>query len=325
MDNLWKVIQQTCLIGVVFANILLLLLILIPTSRLRNFLLRFIGVILLALSGFMVLYIILPVDLLPEAILGVIGLIDDSIVAVLTSVLFGIGIFLLFPISDIPNKMLLKEDKPDNVQGLQRKSIDPEVSMKLSVAYPRVLSKRFESTFLIHIYLPQKRDQVTRNIKSEFKEQTINELIQTSSMKIRQKIKLRLFSPAFDFPDAVIKVISGAISKVTLLGMPKDNCEPGAHKVLVSISDAETDREFESFAVNVRVVDFAFDHVSRPLLARVSAFVLGTGSLVVFILTLLEQIDKTIGLTSGTAAGVLAAVVYANFYNLYQRIRPTTP
>lgn len=44
-----------------------------------------------------------------------------------------------------------------------------------------------------------------------------------------------------------------------------------------------------------------------------------------FVLTFLEQIDKTVGLTSGTAAGVLAAAVYANFYNLYQRIRQNTP
>ena len=66
-------------------------------------------------------------------------------------------------------------------------------------------------------------------------------------------------------------------------------------------------------------------HVSRPLLSKVSTFVLGNGSFTMFILALLEQIDKTVGLTSGTAADVLVVTVYSNSYNLYQQIRPNTP
>ena len=136
---------------------------------------------------------------------------------------------------------------------------------------------------------------------------------------------MKISSPIFSFSDSGIKVIDNPVNKVTFLVMPNDSCEPGSHKILISILDAETDREFESITINVQVVDFAFDHISRPLLSRVGAVVLGIGSFAMFILTFLEQIDKTVGLTSGTAAGVLAAVVYANFYNFYQRIRPNTP
>jgi hypothetical protein len=48
------------------------------------------------------------------------------------------------------------------------------------------------------------------------------------------------------------------------------------------------------------------------------------GSFTMFILALLEQIDITVGLTSCTMAGVLTSIIYSNFHNLYQRIRPNT-
>ena len=197
--------------------------------------------------------------------------------------------------------------------------------INISVAYPKLLSKRLETTFLLHFFLAKEYAKVRSNIKAEFKDQEIDEHLSTSTLKIGDTVQVKLFHPDFDFSDIVTKKIDGQLSKITFLGKPKDNCEPGLRKILVSISNAETEQEIDSFTLTVRVVDFAFDHISLPLLSRVSTVVLGVGSFAMFILTFLEQIDTTVGLTSGTAAGALAAVVYANFYNLYQRIRPKTP
>jgi uncharacterized protein YegL len=198
-------------------------------------------------------------------------------------------------------------------------------NLEISVSNPKLLSKRFASAFMLQIYIPEERPQVMRNIKSEFADQNTREYIQLSSLSIGKKIRVKLFSPIIDFPDPVIKSIDQPINKVVLLGMPKDKCETGSHKISISISDADKGQELESFTVTVYVVDFAFDHISRPLLSRASATILGIGSFAMFILTILEQIDKTVGLTSGTAAGVLAIGIYASFYNLYQRVRPNTP
>ncbi len=178
---------------------------------------------------------------------------------------------------------------------------------------------------LLHIYLPEERTQVIRNIKSDFQEQKINEQLQASSIKFGQKIKIRFYSPAFFFPDFVTKVIDNPINNRTFLGMPKDHCEPGLHKILVSIFDANTEQEIESPTISAKVVDFAFDHVSHPLLSRISAIVLGIGSFAMFILTSLEQIDKTIGLHLVQQQVFRRRVVSANFYNLYQRVRSNTP
>ncbi len=138
-------------------------------------------------------------------------------------------------------------------------------------------------------------------------------------------ITIKLFSPDIILSDPVTKNLNAFISRISFLAKPTDNCAPGSQKVLISISDSQTGVEYHSATFTIQVTDFSFDHISRPLLSRASAVVLGIGSFAMFALTFLEQIDKTIGLTSGTAAGALALGIYTSFYNLYQRVRPNTP
>lgn len=196
---------------------------------------------------------------------------------------------------------------------------------EISIAYPKLQSKRLESIFLIQFFLPKYRSQVEKNIQTEFSEKKFSEQTKESKINIGDRIKVKLSNPSFRFTDPVKKSVTENINKFVFLCLPNDDCEPGFHKILISISDADTDQELESYAMNIQVVDFAFDHVSRPVLSKVSAIVLGIGSFAMFILTSLEQIDKTVGLTSGSAAGVMALGIYASFYNLYQRVRPNTP
>jgi hypothetical protein len=197
--------------------------------------------------------------------------------------------------------------------------------LETSVAYPKLLSKRFASSFLLQYYLPEQRPVATRNVRAAFDNPKISEYQQPSSVKLGQKVIVKFFSHAFDFSEPVTKTMDQEVNVLRFLGKPKDNCEPGSHKILISVADAATGKELESMTITAQVVDFAFDHISRPLLSRISATVLGIGSLVMFLLGLLEQIDKTAGLTSGAAAGFLAVLVYGNFYNLYQRMRPNAP
>lgn len=199
------------------------------------------------------------------------------------------------------------------------------LGFNISVSCPRLLSKKFESTFLIQIFLATEVVAVKSNIMMEFENQEVNQHITKSELSRGEKIKIKLFHPDFFFSDTVTKSIEHSLNKIVILGKPKDNCEPGSHKILVSILDAETEQELESFTFTANVVDFAFGKVSRPLLSRVSAVVLGVGSFVMFILALLEQIDKAVGLTSGTAAGILTLAISTSFYNSYQRIRHVVP
>lgn len=212
-------------------------------------------------------------------------------------------------------------DSSPKHQGKGEKTSESLSRPMVSVGYPKLLSKRYESLFLIHIYFSGSRGKVLSALKSEFKSEEINEQVSKSELEVGQKVRIQLIAPEVMFSEPVIKEIGTTVTKITFIGIPKDSCAPGFHKVLLSFWDVEADKEIESLVMTVRVVDYIFDHISRPLLSRVSAFVLGIGTFGIFILTFLEQVDKTLGLTGGTAAGVLATMIYSSFYNSYQRIR----
>ncbi|MCS7010735.1 MAG: hypothetical protein N2049_00365 [Anaerolineales bacterium] len=101
--------------------------------------------------------------------------------------------------------------------------------------------------------------------------------------------------------------------------IPNDNCYPGIHYGVLSIVDTATQVEIVSLSFSVRVEDFAFDHVSRPLFSKITSVALGFGSLVMFILSALEQIDKTLGMASGTAFAFLASAVLLRLWNMFHR------
>lgn len=212
--------------------------------------------------------------------------------------------------------------------NLTKTTIEKETIKKFqfSAAHPLAVSKRFDSIFLCQIYLPESRSRALKNIKSKFQDERFDEQTKRSLVKYGQKVTVKLESNNFSFTEPTTKFINDSLIEFVIQGRPNDSCESGNHSIKASVIDTVTGEELDYLMLKrVRVVDFAFGHISRPLLSKTSTVVLGIGSFAMFILTFLEQIDKTIGLTSGTAVGVLAAVIYANFYNLYKRIHPNSP
>lgn len=226
----------------------------------------------------------------------------------------------------LQERFLLKKGSRSGIDTREDyyKSLVNKRFYSLSIAHPKFLSKRFESVFLVEWYFEELRVSVAKRIQKVLGESYVEQYYSTR-LKLGDVVSVRLHSPDISFPDPVIKKLDSNSCEIILLAKPLESCFPGQHNVVLSISDNQTGVEYVSVLFKVNVVDFAFDHVSRPLFSKVSAIVLGISSFAMFILAFLEQIDKTVGLTSGTAAGVLATLVYTNFYNLYQRIRPNTP
>jgi hypothetical protein len=189
---------------------------------------------------------------------------------------------------------------------------------KLSIAYPQFLSKRYESLFLLQIYLPEVREQVLVKIKRQFGRRKTEEHDENSKLEKRQEVRLRISSPVIYFSGDVLKKLDHEINVTNFLLKPTDECEPGEHQVLLSILDKELGVELESIPFTVIVRDFAFDHVSRPLLSKASSFIFGVGSLVMFSLTLMGRIDAAFGVTSGTTAGFLMGVILWDFFRQYR-------
>jgi hypothetical protein len=194
---------------------------------------------------------------------------------------------------------------------------------RISIAHPKLLSKQYSSQFQVHIYLPEMRPEVLQTLVRWHKKQEIAVHTRASKVKTGQEVKLTLFGPGIAFSGPVIKKLDNSIISTNFTAKPDDRCYPGNHKVILSISDVKTPLEYQSIIFTVKVTDFAFDHISRPLLSSITSVVLGAGSLIMFILTLLGQIDTTFGLASGTVAGTLASAIYVRFLSFYQQPKIT--
>jgi len=144
--------------------------------------------------------------------------------------------------------------------------------------------------------------------------------LQTNDLLTGRLVEVSLFSPDIEFSASVsLRLDMSCINKAAFTAKPKDTCYPGKHTVKISVRDKDNGSEIISHTFFVDVVDFAFDHVSRPLLSKASSVVLGSTSLLTYVLTTLHQIDTVLGLTSGTVAAILAGMLYTQFHYLYKR------
>ena len=193
-----------------------------------------------------------------------------------------------------------------------------EEKYRISIAYPKLLSKRHSSLFIVHLYLPKMRQKDLQKLDWSLRQEP-EEVIEESALEKGQGVKIKFFSPELMFSDSVVMKLDKDIKTTNLLAKPNDSCQPGTHKVILSISDAMTEVEYLNYPLEVKITDYAFDHISRPFLSKAASVVIGVGSLTMFILTLLGQIDTTLGLASGSVAGVLASGIYLQFYSMYQR------
>jgi tetratricopeptide (TPR) repeat protein len=213
--------------------------------------------------------------------------------------------------------LLLKASRIDPSSKPTQRSAKRE--FKISLAYPKLLSKRFSSVILVQIFFPEMRSRVLDAIDQQFPDKQPTEHMQDSQLKLGQKVKIKVFSPEITFSEPVVKKLDNGVNVARFIAKPGDNCYPGSHQCILSISDDKSNIEYESITFTTQIVDFAFDHISRPLLSRTMSVILGIGSLTMFILTLLGQIDTTLGLTSGTVAGAIAGVIYLRFFSLFQQ------
>jgi hypothetical protein len=114
------------------------------------------------------------------------------------------------------------------------------------------------------------------------------------------------------------------INLASFVARPKDSSVPGQHLVLLKITDKLSGVQYEARYFSVQIVDFAFDHVSRPLLMNGLSVVIGVSAVVTYILTLMGQIDTVFGLTSGTAGLAITAYLLSSMRNLFARTQTNT-
>ena len=202
-----------------------------------------------------------------------------------------------------------------SIGGLRQR---PRLQSATTLAYPKLMSKRFASVFIVKIH-PRGSRKAEREITEASEKYGLTAVTHESPFVENQTVIVKLSSPQIEFSEPGVVVVSPEVKTVSFTGMPKDTCQPGTHAGVLSITDKATQELVQSIPFQVQVADFAFDHLSRPLLSNAASALLGLGSFASFVLTLLGNIDKAFGLASGAAAGTVALFLYLRFLNLFQR------
>lgn len=188
----------------------------------------------------------------------------------------------------------------------------------VSLACPRRMSKGYSSYFLVQLFDPADPRQAKARISKTFKSVETQETTAESTVPSGRTVEITLSSAEIDFSASVQRIVQPGGLHGYFWGKPKDTCRPGDHPALLTITDADAGNEYDSIPFTVNVVDYAFDHVSRPLLSKIGSTVAGLASVTSFFLTFLGQIDKTFGLASGSAGCLVAVVLLARIGNIYR-------
>jgi hypothetical protein len=153
----------------------------------------------------------------------------------------------------------------------------------------------------------------------------IKETTAQSAVVEGQSVDIALTSPAIEFSPSVKKLFDGKVLHALFWGMAKDLSKPGEQRGLLAIKDASTGQELDSLSFTIEIVDYAFDHVSRPLIGKIASAMADLGAVASFALTFLEKIDKGFGLASGTAAMAMALFLLRHVSGVYRNPTLTTP
>jgi uncharacterized protein YjbI with pentapeptide repeats len=223
----------------------------------------------------------------------------------------------------INNAIIRETLLEDNIQVESEYHLNEEYedTYDFSLLHPKKLAKGHSSLLTVRIYLPLRRAEIAEKIKRE-RGQVDFELLEKlyeSQIRVGTHVIIRPFCPGIDFqPEEIRKFLHKPINLTNINMKPVDECLHGRHEAILTIADVKTGEEFESISFTLMVDDYAFDHVSRPLVSYISAAAGTLSSIAVFTLTFLQQIDLALGMTAGSAA-----MIFAAFYGIRPSITYT--
>jgi hypothetical protein len=209
------------------------------------------------------------------------------------------------------------------------KSVPPSGPFKISIAHPRTLSKGHNSKVVVALYLGDEykvvKERLTRDFKDGNHAEPYIEKRDTTDIEPQTRVQVELVSQGIDFSQPVILDLLKQVNYARFLAKPRDDSPVGEHQSKVVIKDCGTGAESYSGFIQIRTVDYVFDHVSRPFFSACVSGALGAGSLLTFLLTTLGKFDKTLGVTSGATALVLGSAVFGKGFRQYFSSRQTAP
>lgn len=195
-----------------------------------------------------------------------------------------------------------------------------------SVAHPREMAKGKDSPILVNLYLRDDREHIESRIGREdwhadFLEsptQRMPGITYGSYLEIGIISNVLILSP-------LAQKVSVAPEPTTLTFMvyPRDTARSGRHRAMVTINDSGTQTTIDAHTFTFWVTDYAFGKVSWPFLHGLFSIVSTMGAIAIWSLTLLGEIDQTLGWVSGSAAAAAGAVVWGRMNYFYRALADT--
>jgi hypothetical protein len=226
--------------------------------------------------------------------------------------------------SNVDVELLLEQTRQLSALLSQTRNLQHEVSEELarfrvSLNYPKVICAGFSSKFLVQIYPSRRRQIAVARAERVFDGTESVQVTDDVLLQVRMKIVVKLSCPAMKFEEPVHLAVAREGVRTTFLGQPTEGAAPGRHDAVLNIRDAARDYEILSIPFSIDIVDYAFDHVSRPVLGRISGIAVGALSLGIIITALVTQTGEVITAAGGAAGGALSAFIFARLNSQYQR------
>lgn len=167
--------------------------------------------------------------------------------------------------------------------------------INISLSHPERLAKGFTSKFVVSLNSPE--------------QQAESRTIQISS-------------PTLDFSTSSnVQITEGPI--LFLYVEPSRACNQGFHEFLIAVRDTSTQQDLLARSFSIRVVDYAFAHLSSPKFLAWVSILTGVWAVVLWLLPFLELIDMFWGLAAGTVAAGASAFHLFRLQSLYVRTKVT--
>ncbi len=193
---------------------------------------------------------------------------------------------------------------------------------KMTVAYPAKIPKGYSSKFAIILYPEALEQQINNTLVSIFGKTLIEKpSFPVVNLKPDMEIEIELSSPDFDFSYQKKIIYRYRITQLLFLGKSKGDLAPGVHEFLITIKEAQTSHEIFSMPLQALVVDYALDSISRPVLSNIVSIITGIASVVSYLLTILQNIDKVTGITAGSTLLLLTALIFGRSHFLYRKLQ----
>jgi hypothetical protein len=233
-----------------------------------------------------------------------------------------LGEMLAQPAPDVEAAKAILDRPPVLAAQAQQviRSAPSQLAPRLSVSchYPKLIPAGPPSKFLVQIF-PRRRHQAAAElVKAIFPETETLEAAWEARLRQGAKVRISLTSQSVDFAAPVWKRIVSAGIDTTFQGTPKASAPPGINVAVIAICD-EDGVEILSLPFDIYIVDYAFDHVSRPFAGGVIGGVAGALAVCMLVLALIMRTGQVLTAISGAIGLALSGLVFAWINSLFRR------